>query len=203
MSAVTKAGKPRRRVTRNAPLIDRLTLHRKIAKSGCWEWQGAIKNSGYGCMTFEGKVQYTHRLSYMHFVGPIPADKQIDHLCRNRTCFNPEHLEAVTAQVNTRRGTSPGAKAIRRHGCKRGHDRSIWGYEYGTRVFCRLCRVAYLRVYAERRRAGITGLPIDLDAIFNSPMMMRRYELTDITPADIRDNGRGRTKSKPARRQAA
>lgn len=68
--------------------------------AGCWPWLGAIAPSGYGRV----HSRWAHRLSYEFLVGPIPAGLDIDHLCRNRLCVNPAHLEPVTRLVNVRRG---------------------------------------------------------------------------------------------------
>ena len=70
---------------------------------GCWHWRGAVTSSGYGCVAYEGRLWSTHRLAYELLSGPIPDGLQIDHLCRNKLCCNPQHLEPVTAQENRRR----------------------------------------------------------------------------------------------------
>lgn len=90
---------------------------RRITPEGCWEWLARISSEGYGTLRHE----YVHRLAYAHANGPIPDGLQIDHLCRNRKCFNPDHLEAVTQRVNVLRGTSPAARAAASVTCIRGH----------------------------------------------------------------------------------
>ena len=73
-------------------------------ETGCWLWQRAIKPEGYGYLTYKGKTTYAHRLYYERKYGPIPDGMEIDHLCRNRACVNPNHLEAVSRAQNTQRG---------------------------------------------------------------------------------------------------
>lgn len=88
----------------------------------CWTFTGRLQNHGYGDVTFGSGKQnrwLLHRWTYTQFIGPMPAHLQIDHLCRNRACCNPAHLEAVTGKVNQERGM----KRLATH-CKRGHKLS-------------------------------------------------------------------------------
>ena len=81
--------------------------------TGCWEWQGATKRGGYGHMSVDGSMRLVHRLAWEVVMGSIEDEMEIDHLCRNRTCLNPAHLEPVTKAENVRRGSTdyePGEK---------------------------------------------------------------------------------------------
>lgn len=101
--------------------------------SGCWVWTGPVNNNGYGKV---GNT-YVHRLSYAVAKGPIPAETEIDHLCRNRRCFNPEHLDAVTHTENVRRSPRTGSATH----CAHGHQYVVVGFWMtGGRRRCKECR---------------------------------------------------------------
>lgn len=91
----------------------------KILRTGCWCWTGALVPSGYGQVRHgpDHKRYSAHRLTYMLWKGDIPDGLELDHLCRNRWCVNPEHVEPVTHQTNMSRG----AIGSKTH-CKRGHE---------------------------------------------------------------------------------
>ena len=101
-------------------LWDRLKRRVKVTPSGCWEWQGH-RTFGYGRIQVGNKCKRAHRVSYQLLVGDIPAGKELDHLCRNRACINPSHLEPVTGSENVRRGA---------HGMK---THCPWGHEYNEK----------------------------------------------------------------------
>lgn len=88
----------------------------------CWIWGGMKTTLGYGTMKIQRKKIYAHRISYKIFKGEIPEGLVIDHLCRNRLCVNPEHLEAVTLKQNILRGDNFTAKEARQTHCKNGHE---------------------------------------------------------------------------------
>ena len=91
--------------------IESMVVH---TARGCWVWFGP-KARGYGHISYQGKKWRVHRLFYERHRGAIPTDRVIDHLCRNRSCVNPAHMELVTATDNTHRGV------LSRTHCKRGH----------------------------------------------------------------------------------
>jgi hypothetical protein len=72
-------------------------------QSGCWNWVAADIGNGYGVFWHDGKNILAHRFSYMVNVGELDSSLEIDHLCRNKKCVNPEHLEQVTRSENQKR----------------------------------------------------------------------------------------------------
>lgn len=133
-----------------------------ITTEGCWNWQGACSDNGYGVLGVGGKAarrnEYVHRLMYRLFVGEIPGRMQIDHLCRNRRCCNPAHLSLVTARENLRRGEHPNWVTQREQRCQRGHDLSIEANVKRDRQGHVRCRLCYnLRARLRRATRAETG----------------------------------------------
>lgn len=121
----------------------------KVEKTdSCWNWIGSISKSGYGKFTLNQKPSYAHRASYELIKGKIPDGLQIDHLCRNRKCVNPEHLEVVTQQENKKRGLAgfiTGLKQRAKTHCPQGHEYSkentyFSKHKKGNKRHCRICK---------------------------------------------------------------
>ena len=94
-----------------------------VAPSGCWEWQLTL-NRGYGRMHVNGEAKQAHVWAWEQERGPVPAGLVLDHLCRNRRCVNPAHLEPVTHRENLLRGETHAAANARKTHCPRGHELS-------------------------------------------------------------------------------
>ena len=127
----------------------------------CWIWKGNINADGYGRIKHDGKMRRSHRLLWESLNGPVPAGKQLDHLCRCRHCIRPSHLEVVTSQLNTLRGQGPAAKnAVKTH-CKSGHVLEGRNLVIGSdrngrkRRACRECSNARGRKYRKSVRVMV------------------------------------------------
>ena len=96
-----------------------------VAKSNpteCWQWKGGTTGRGYGSFWDGARYTGAHRIAYSFAKGPIPEGLQIDHLCRNKLCVNPAHLEAVTQKVNVLRGIGITAQNAKKTHCVNGHE---------------------------------------------------------------------------------
>jgi hypothetical protein len=121
--------------------------------SGCWNWTGTMTPQGYGRFNYGGKAHFTHRWAYETLVRPIPEGLVLDHLCRNRRCCNPAHLDVVTHQTNLWRGMAPSFITARTNVCKRGHELSEDNvYRQGPDRTGRVCRTC-VRDRQRARRA--------------------------------------------------
>lgn len=139
-------------------------LPQRIAKkieadhsSGCWIWTAATARSGYGSVRFPGNGPMcpAHRVVYELLVDEIPDGLTLDHLCRNPSCVNPDHLEPVSHRENVLRGESPPAQLAKRTHCKNGHpydEKNTYIWPGANTRHCRICRAARERIrYAESR----------------------------------------------------
>lgn len=127
---------------------EHIRSHIQVDANGCWLWQLACKDTGYGVMSFKGRTRIAHRWSYEAFVGSIPEGLDLDHLCRVRNCVNPDHLEPVTRRINLLRGVNSAAS---RTACPSGHPYDETNtYRHGGRRYCRSCA----RARSRRRRAS-------------------------------------------------
>jgi len=107
------------------PSNDITIFDKKTIKLGdCWIWQGYKDRLGYGRVQYKNKKWLAHRLAYTMFVGAVPENKDLDHLCRNPSCVNPQHLEPVSHRTNVLRGASPLARYALLTQCSKGHELS-------------------------------------------------------------------------------
>lgn len=123
------------------------------AEGSCWVWTAA-RRSGYGIVRFDGRIQVVHRIVYALLRGEIPEDLVLDHICRNRACCNPDHLEPVEFRVNILRGVGAAAINARKTHCKYGHplagDNLVPWARYRM---CRICTRTASREKQRKRRA--------------------------------------------------
>lgn len=137
-------------------LVEKLMLRTEVTDDGCWLYLGHRLKSGYGILNRyhrelgRSKSSLAHRYVYEAATGPIPTGAEIDHLCRNKPCWRPDHLQAVTKSQNLLRGEHPGREKTH---CKYGHP--LFGdnlrYNAGKRV-CRTCQAVGKARWIERGR---------------------------------------------------
>ncbi len=131
----------------------------------CWLWRGGIINSGYGRFYIKRKIWVAHRVSYILTRGPVPIGLCLDHLCRNRACVNPDHLDLVTQRENTLRGMHPN-QVIRRTGmCHKGHSSVDAWVSAGGKKECRKCKSERRRKYylAFECKGSLKGKVVDTE----------------------------------------
>jgi len=141
-------------------VIRRFNNKPTVSVDGCTIWTAG--NGRYGRFYIDGDQYFAHRIAVVLATGAdIAPDMDVDHLCRNTKCVNPDHLEAVTHIENIMRGDAPAARTMRalalRNECQRGHDMSApnaW-ISYSAGRGCRQCST--LRDAADRARARSMG----------------------------------------------
>lgn len=159
-------------------LFPQKTTHRRFwekvsgGDGGCWEWAGCKSKQGYGKFSIplgpygakrnKWVLVYAHRYAYEELKGAITGGLVIDHLCRNTSCVNPHHMEAVTNRENTIRGFGPAARHSRETHCLRGHalDRDNLA-ACATRPrarICLICQRARLKSWRKSKKEARNGL---------------------------------------------
>ncbi|QFP96863.1 hypothetical protein SEA_MCKLOVIN_2 [Gordonia phage Mcklovin] len=126
-----------------------------ISPTGCWEWTASTNHHGYGHFRADGQMSLAHRVAFTALVGDVPCDRQLDHLCRVRSCVNPDHLQLVSPRANSLRGTGVAARNAAKPRCSRGHPLSGDNVRYrvsGGRRRCRECERIDSRKYRARKR---------------------------------------------------
>lgn len=129
-----------------------IRLWNKVIEDGeCLIWTGCTSKGGYGSMQIKGRKRLVHRVSYELHIGKIQMYLEIDHLCRNRLCVNPNHLEPVTCAENVQRAKLP---IYRKTHCKYGHEFTEANtYWYGNARKCRHCHAdrGWKQIYKRRK----------------------------------------------------
>jgi hypothetical protein len=110
--------------------------------SGCWLWTASLTTAGYGSIGVgAGRTRNAHIVSWNLHRGDVPDGLELDHLCRNRACVNPDHLEPVTGRENVRRGLL-GVLAVKPTNCPQGHEYTPENTSFTKRgwMYCDQCK---------------------------------------------------------------
>lgn len=140
--------------------ISRLIAGITVNENECWVWNKAksgAKRGGYGCFVAEGKTTATRIFAYEFFIGKVPEGLELDHLCRNRACCNPWHLEPVTHLENIQRGNTGQHMLLKTH-CVQGHElieANIYWYKDkkgNKHRHCKMCRENSSKAHRARKK---------------------------------------------------
>lgn len=118
--------------------VDQVLDGVRTRPDGCWDGPGWL-DKGYRRVRLNGRIVKVHRLVYEQLREPVPDGLVLDHLCRNRACCNPDHLEPVTNRENVLRGISPAAVRAKQAHCIHGHPLEYVVFSGRRRRFCRVC----------------------------------------------------------------
>jgi len=126
-------------------------------KSGCWLWTGRINPDGYGVLDISNTAKMAHVLAYEFFFGIVPKGKELDHICRTRSCVNPLHLEPVTHKENMRRSPHYGQNGFCKNGHKMTKENTYVFFNKTKKIWCKYCRKCN-RISSARRAQKKRGV---------------------------------------------
>lgn len=133
--------------------MKRLWEKAELDGNGCFVWTASKTYEGYGRIGVDGKNKLAHRVAYSEVVGDIPDGLTVDHLCRNKSCINPMHMEIVTLKENIQR--RPQWQSLKTH-CKSGHEFTVINtYKYNGFRYCKQCRAG--RRYPSTKQPAENG----------------------------------------------
>ena len=139
-------------------VVEKIRLVSGPLPEPCWEWTGARDADGYGRVGAGYQNRKASRLVYEALCGTIPESLELDHLCQNRPCVNPSHLEPVKHEVNVARGNAGKYLRQRTH-CPKGHSYDatniyIYYWKGNVKRGCRICRSERSREWGRRQRVA-------------------------------------------------